>query len=98
MPGLPRRGAKMFRTLPSQRNLEAIKNEAKNLLFELSRWDAAAVERQRSLDSDSGRFRARLADVQYIIAREYGFRSWQKLSDDLLPIGLFACHPTNSRS
>jgi hypothetical protein len=80
----------MFRNLPSQRNLEGIKKEAKNLLFDLSRWDAAAVERLYSLDSDSGRFQARLADAQYItdaqyiIAREYGSRSWQKLKERMV--------------
>lgn len=76
----------MFRTLPSQLNLEGIKREAKNLLFDLSRWDAAAVERQYSLDSDSGRSQARLADAQHIIAREYGSRSWQKLKERLVGV------------
>jgi hypothetical protein len=69
----------MSRTLPSQRNFEDIKKEARELLHDLRRWDAAALKRHYSLDCEAGRFQARLADAQYIIAQEYGFRSWQKM-------------------
>jgi hypothetical protein len=69
----------MSRSLPSQRNFEDIKKEARELLHELRRWDATALRRHASLDCEAGRFQARLADAQYIIAREYGYRSWQNL-------------------
>ena len=64
----------MSRSLPSQRNLEDVKKEARELLHELRRWDATALRRHSSLDCEGGRFHARLADAQYIIAREYGYR------------------------
>jgi hypothetical protein len=74
----------MLRTLLSQRNFEDIEKEARELLHDLRRWDAAALRRLYSLDSEAGRFQARLADAQYIIAQEYGFRSWQKMKKRLI--------------
>ena len=73
----------MPRSLPSQRNFEDIKKEARELLHELRRWDANALRRHASLDCEAGRFYARLADAQYIVAREYGYRSWQNLKQCL---------------
>ena len=73
----------MSRSLPSQRNLEDIRKEARELLYDLRRWDAAALRRHYSLDREAGKFPARLADAQYIVAREYGYRSWQKLKQRL---------------
>lgn len=69
----------MLRSLPSQRNLEDVRKEARELLYDLRRWDAAALKRHYSLDCEAGKFPARLADAQYIVAREYGYSSWQKL-------------------
>jgi hypothetical protein len=76
-------GAKMSRTLSSQRDFEDIRKEARELLYDLRRWDAAALRRHYSLDCEAGKFPARLADAQYIVAREYGYRSWQKLKQRL---------------
>ncbi len=73
----------MSRSLPSQRNFEYIRKEARELLHELRQRDAAALRRQHSLDCEAGKFPARLADAQYIVAREYGYRSWQKLKQRL---------------
>jgi len=73
----------MSRSLPSQRNLEDIQKEVRELLHNLRRWDAAALRRHYSLDCEAGKFPARLADAQYIVAREYGYRSWQKLKQRL---------------
>ena len=73
----------MSRSLPSQRNLEDIRKEARELLYDLRRWDAAALRRHYSLDCEAGKFPARLADAQYIVAREYGYGSWQKLKQRL---------------
>ncbi len=73
----------MSRSLPSQRNFEEIRKEARELLHDLRRQDAAALGRHHSLDCEAGKFPARLADAQYIVAREYGYRSWQKLKQRL---------------
>lgn len=75
--------AKMSRSLSSQRNFEDIRKEARELLHDLRRWDAAALRRHFSLDCEAGRFRASLADAQYIVAREYGYSSWRKLKQRL---------------
>jgi hypothetical protein len=69
----------MSRSLPSQRNLEDIKKEARDLLHDLRRSDVVALRRLSSLDNEAGSFDARLADAQYILAREYGYSSWLKL-------------------
>ena len=73
----------MLRSLPSQRNFEDIRKEARELLYDLRRWDAAALKRHYSLDCEAGKFPARLADAQYIVAREYGYSGWQKLQQRL---------------
>ncbi len=73
----------MSRSLPSQRNFEEIRKEARELLHDLRRRDASALTRHYSLDCEAGKFPARLADAQYIVAREYGYRSWQKLKQRL---------------
>lgn len=44
----------MPRSLSSQRNLEGIKNEARELLHGLRRGDAAALIRHYSLDCEAG--------------------------------------------
>ena len=60
-------------------HFEDIRKEARELLHDLLRWDAAALKRHYSVDCEAGKSPARLADAQYIVAREYGYRSWQKL-------------------
>lgn len=57
--------------------------EARNLLHDLRRGDVVAVRRYYLLDSEAGEFEPRLADAQYIIAREYGFASWRALRQRL---------------
>ena len=73
----------MTRSLPSQRHFEDVRKEARELLHDLRRWDAAALRRHYSVDCEAGKFPARLVDAQYIVAREYGYRSWQKLKQRL---------------
>jgi hypothetical protein len=73
----------MTRSLPSERHFEDIRKEARELLHDLRRWDAAALRRHYSVDCESGKFAATLADAQYIVAREYGYGSWQKLKQRL---------------
>jgi hypothetical protein len=73
----------MSRSLPSQRNFEEIGKEARELLHDLRRRDVIALRRHSSMDREAGTFHARLADAQYIIAREYGCRGWQDLKKRL---------------
>jgi len=67
--------------MPSHSNLEAIEKEARNLLHALRRKDASALRRYYSVDSLAGMLEPRLAEAQYVIAREYGFSSWPKLKE-----------------
>jgi len=73
----------MSRTLPSLQTLKDINAEARNLLHDLRRGDVLAARRYYLLDSEAGEFEPRLADAQYIIARKYGFMSWQALQQHL---------------
>jgi len=73
----------MCRTLLPHRNLENLKKEARDLLHDLQRRDGAAAARYRSLDPFADTFQPRLADAQYLIAREYGYKSWEKLKEHL---------------
>ena len=67
----------------SQANLEDIKKKAKDLLHALQRQDVAAFRQYYSIGSLDGLSQPRLEDAQYIIAREHGFSSWQKLKEHL---------------
>ena len=69
--------------LPLVTNLQAIQKEARILLHGVQRRDAIAVGRWYSLDPLAGSFQPRLADAQYVVARKYGFKSWQNLRDQL---------------
>ena len=73
----------MCRVLPSHANLENIKQEARELLHALRCGDVSALRRYDSFDPLAGTLDPRLADAQYVIAREYGFNSWQKLKASL---------------
>lgn len=53
------------------------------MLNELRRRDAATATRYYSPDPEVGTVQARLADAQYLIGREYGYKSWQKLKERL---------------
>ena len=81
----------MCRSLPVQPNFEDIKQEARQLLHDLRRRNAAALERYHSLDPLADMFQPRLADAQYMIARQYGYRSWPKLQEYVV-----ACNETQS--
>jgi hypothetical protein len=72
----------VLRALPPRPSLEFEHKEAKALLRRLRAGDADAIVRVReqhpTFDS-SAAARARLADAQLVIAREYGFASWPRL-------------------
>ena len=74
----------MSRTFPPERILEHIQGEARALLHDLRLGDPVAVRAFYLLDCESNSSRARLADAQYIIARKYGFKSWQYLKQRLV--------------
>src|SRR5699024_8559942 len=75
------------RPLPERPNLEQLKHQAKELLRAARANDAAALQRFRILaafrrsDADLGRMRLALHDAQSVIAREYGFDSWNALRE-----------------
>lgn len=69
----------MTRTLPFHQNLEQFEQEARNLLHNLRRKDVGATQKYFSFDPLAGHCQPGLADAKYIVAREYGFKSWQDL-------------------
>ena len=70
-------------SLPLHLNLKNIEEQVRHVLHQVRRGDAVAVARWYSLDSEARTRQPRKADIQYIIAREHGFRSWQSLKDRL---------------
>jgi hypothetical protein len=73
----------MYHTLPSDACLETIKKEARVLLHALRRREAAAFGRCQRLDPLAGLLEPSLSDALYVVAREYGYRGWQKLKERL---------------
>ena len=71
----------MFRPMSRKQSFEAIEKEARHLQRAVRRGDAPAFARWYSLDPEARERTPRMADIHYIIAREYGFRSWQSLRD-----------------
>jgi hypothetical protein len=69
----------MTRSLPIHHNLEDFEKQARNLLHNLRRRDAAATQAYFSVDPLAGHSQPSLADAKYVVARQYGFRSWQEL-------------------
>ncbi len=72
--------------LPERPNLEQLKNQAKTLLRAAQAKDAAALQRFRALPAFAGSARIEseelaLHDAQSVIAREYGFPSWNQLRE-----------------
>ncbi|MGE5206447.1 MAG: ankyrin repeat domain-containing protein [Chlamydiota bacterium] len=69
--------------LPERANLEQLKKQAKSLLHAVRNQDPAALTRfqailqGRSLNHDT----IALHDAQFVIAREYGFKSWNELRE-----------------
>ena len=71
----------MSRELPAKPNLEHLKKQAKELLHDLQLRKPAAVERFRSLAINATLADAKLADAQYVLARDYGFANWPNLKE-----------------
>ena len=68
-------------SLPVHSNLKDIEEQVRNLLRQVRRGDAVAFARWYSLDSEARTRQPRKADIQYVIAREHGFKSWQSLKN-----------------
>lgn len=73
----------MYHTLPSDACLEDIRQEARDLLNAVRRREAAAFGRFQCFDPLAGLLEPRLADALYVVAREYGYSSWEKLKERL---------------
>lgn len=71
----------MSRQLPVKPNLEHLREQAKELLRRVHQGDTAALELFHSLVSFSAPASLKLADAQYVIARDHGFQSWPKLKE-----------------
>ncbi|HEU4720942.1 MAG TPA: Clp protease N-terminal domain-containing protein [Gemmatimonadaceae bacterium] len=72
----------VVRPLPPRPSLEYERKEAKALLRRLRAGDPDAIARARAQHHAFGATssaRARLADAQLVLAREYGFASWPRL-------------------
>ena len=65
------------RALPARPHLDHLKSEAKALRDAFRAGDADAVRRIRAVVGDKSQIK--LADVQRVIARGYGFASWARL-------------------
>lgn len=63
--------------LPSRPSLAQLRKQAKELLQQLRSGDPVAAERLRKHKPDVGE--VRLADAQFVLAREHGFESWPRL-------------------
>ena len=70
-----------IRPLPSRPSLELERKQARKLLRRLHDGDPEALDRLRAQKASAGRapHSLKLADAQFTIAREYGFRSWPRL-------------------
>jgi len=74
----------MTQELPERANLEQLRKQAKSLLRAAHAEDPAVLERFRAIRAPAGPFNARslaLHDAQFVIAREYGFKSWNDLRE-----------------
>jgi hypothetical protein len=71
----------MCSALAPRPELNDLKKEARQLLHALHRRDAAALRRYYSIDKLAGLAQPRLDDAQYVVAREHGYSSWQKLKE-----------------
>jgi hypothetical protein len=72
-------------SLPLRLSLKDVEAQVRHVLHQICRGDAGAVARWYSMDSEARARQPRKADIQYVIAREYGFKSWQSLKDHVAP-------------
>ena len=68
-------------------NIENLRKQAKTLLRDWQQGDSAAKERVAAIKPDTSD--VSLQSVQFVLAREYGFRSWTALVDFAPNLGHF---------
>lgn len=88
------------RPLPASPSLEHLRGQAKTLLKALLAGDAGARERvaaQLPQLAASDLRRAKLADAQLVLAREYGFPNWARLKTHVEAAGQSVTTPANPR-
>ncbi|WP_394841738.1 LON peptidase substrate-binding domain-containing protein [Pendulispora brunnea] len=79
------------RELPSEPHIDHLKKQAKDLLEGHKRGDLEAIARLKTAlpslascsDAEAAQAPLALHDAQSAIAREYGFKSWKELSDEV---------------
>jgi ankyrin repeat protein len=71
----------MSRELPAKPNLEYLKKQAKELLYNFQNDDSEAAKRFQTFASAAIPQTAKLADAQRVLARDYGFASWSKFKE-----------------
>jgi hypothetical protein len=76
-------GAMTLRTLPRNPNLKFFNDQAKNLLRDFRQGNALTLARQSLVDSLFDTSDIRLADAQYMVAREYGYAGWLNLKQNV---------------
>lgn len=64
-------------------NLKKVEGQVRQVLHQVRRGDVLAVARWYSLDSEAGSGPPRKADIQYVVGRKLGFKSWQSLKEQL---------------
>ena len=69
------------RTLLPGTDLDALRKEAKSLLKSLKQGEREALDRVKPYFDDPAS--AKLTQMQLVLAREYGFDSWAKLSSQM---------------
>src|SRR5690242_4349912 len=69
--------------LPERANLEQLKKQAKNLLNAARNQEPSALNRFRAVLTTRAvdRNTVALHDAQFVVAREYGFKSWNDLRE-----------------
>src|SRR5258707_519903 len=68
----------VVRALPDRPSLANLKRQAKSLLAAWQAGDRQALARLRDVHPRGGG-QHRLADAQFVLAREYGFATWSRL-------------------
>jgi len=76
----------MCPNLSARLKLEDIQKDARELLHALQQGDPAALSRHYPLDPLAGLVEPRLAEAQYLIAREYGYRGTSRTVSESQPI------------
>jgi ankyrin repeat protein len=74
----------MTQQLPERANLEQLRKQAKSLLHAARNQEPAALNRFGAVLAWAGSSESRslaLHNAQFVIAREYGFKSWNELRD-----------------